>query len=68
MQHGEFMHVIHHYIFFGNPALVTAQVPHTSMGGSYNLCVAAHYFLWTALTLLAFGAGYVFSLDRNATN
>lgn len=30
---------------------------HTSMGASYHLCVAAHYFLWTALTALAFGAG-----------
>ena len=30
---------------------------HTSMGYSYHLCVAAHYFLWTALTLLAYAVG-----------
>lgn len=38
---------------------------HTSMGASYHLCVASHYFLWTALTILAFGAGWVFSKGRN---
>jgi len=36
------------------------QLPYTSLGASYNLCVAAHYFLWTALTALAFGVGYTY--------
>jgi len=40
------------------PNIASDDYPHTSMGASYHLCVAAHYFLWTALTLLAFGAGY----------
>jgi len=53
--------------YFPNP-LNILDGPHTGLGGSYNLCVAAHYFLWTALTLLAFGAGYTFSADRNQTN
>jgi hypothetical protein len=35
----------------------TLASPHTSMGYSYHLCVAAHYFQWTALTLVAFVAG-----------
>ena len=39
--------------FFG----VAADTPHTSMGYSYHLCVAAHYFLWTALTILAYAVG-----------
>ncbi len=43
----------------------TADVHHTSLGASYNLCVAAHYFLWTALTALAFGAGYGIGGDQN---
>jgi hypothetical protein len=38
---------------------------HTALGASYNLCVAAHYFLWTALTALAFGAGYAFGGGQN---
>ena len=38
---------------------------HTGLGASYNLCVAAHYFLWTALTALAFGAGYAFGGGQN---
>ncbi|UJR33346.1 hypothetical protein I4U23_020795 [Adineta vaga] len=40
---------------------------HTSVGSSYHLCVAAHYFLWTALTLLAFGAGFFVGAERNET-
>lgn len=43
----------------------TADSPHTSMGYSYHLCVAAHYFLWTALTLVAFAAGHYLEIDRN---
>jgi len=39
---------------------------HTSLGYSYNLCVAAHFFLWTALTLIAFGAGHNMGSERNA--
>jgi len=35
------------------------------MGYSYNLCVAAHYFLWTALTILAFSVGHAFGKSRN---
>jgi hypothetical protein len=50
------------------PLIESVAVPHTSMGASYNLCVASHYFLWTALTILAFGAGYAFSAGRNTTN
>lgn len=38
---------------------------HTLVSYSYNLCVAAHYFLWTALTLLAFGVGYNVNHERN---
>jgi hypothetical protein len=51
------------------PLLVapTNYSAYTALGSSYNLCVAAHYFLWTALTILAFGAGYIVSADRNAT-
>ncbi|CAF4757948.1 unnamed protein product, partial [Rotaria magnacalcarata] len=44
---------------------VSANLPHTTIGYSYNLCVASHYFLWTALTLLAFGVGYTFAEDRS---
>lgn len=39
---------------------------HTSMGYSYHLCVAAHYFLWTALTLVAFAIGQHWGTERNA--
>lgn len=35
----------------------TSSTPN-SIGYSYNLCVACHYFLWTALSILAFGTGY----------
>ncbi|UJR13854.1 hypothetical protein I4U23_000864 [Adineta vaga] len=38
---------------------------HTSTGYSYNLCVAAHFFLWTALTLVAFGVGHYWGTERN---
>jgi len=41
---------------------------HTSMGYSYNLCVAAHFFLWTALTLVAFGVGHYWGSERNAAS
>lgn len=44
--------------FFPYSERANEDLAHTSMGASYHLCVAAHYFLWTALTLLAFGAGY----------
>jgi hypothetical protein len=40
-------------------------VSYTSMGYSYNLCVAAHYFLWTALTILAFSVGHAFGKSRD---
>jgi hypothetical protein len=40
------------------PYVAPANVFYTSMGYSYHLCVAAHYFLWTALTIVAFGAGH----------
>jgi len=40
---------------------------HTSMGYSYNLCVAAHFFLWTALTLVAFGVGHFWGSERNSS-
>ncbi len=40
---------------------------HTSMGYSYNLCVAAHFFLWTALTIVAFGVGHYWGSERNST-
>ncbi|CAF2339106.1 unnamed protein product [Rotaria sp. Silwood2] len=43
------------------------NITHTTVGYSYNLCVAAHYFLWTALTLLAYGVGFKFGQERNAT-
>lgn len=38
---------------------------HTSMGSSYNLCVAAHYFLWTALTIIAAIFGYSLNEKQN---
>ncbi|CAF0829952.1 unnamed protein product [Rotaria sordida] len=44
-----------------------SNVPHTNMGYSYNLCVAAHYFLWTALTMLAYGIGYRDAQARTTT-
>jgi len=47
------------------PVTVTGSVNYTSMGYSYNLCVAAHYFLWTALTILAFSVGHAFGKSRN---
>ena len=53
------------YTFPSLPKDTTAR--HTSMGSSYHLCVAAHYFLWTALTALAFAAGIQFGTDRNVT-
>ncbi|CAF3093076.1 unnamed protein product [Rotaria socialis] len=40
---------------------------HTSMGYSYNLCVAAHFFLWTALTCVAFGVGNYLGAERNSS-
>lgn len=52
---GHYSRTVALYVF---PNVVSDDFPHTSMGASYHLCVAAHYFLWTALTLLAFGAGY----------
>lgn len=39
---------------------------HTSMGPGYHLCVAAHFFLWTALTLLAFAVGHA-SASRDSS-
>lgn len=39
---------------------------YTSMGYSYNLCVAAHFFLWTALTIVAFGVGNHWGAERNS--
>jgi hypothetical protein len=41
---------------------------YTSMGYSYNLCVAAHFFLWTALTLVAFGVGHFWGSERNTSS
>ena len=45
---------------YGFPTQISSSlsVHYTSMGSSYHLCVAAHYFLWTALTILAGGVGY----------
>lgn len=39
---------------------------HTSLSYSYNLCVAAHFFLWSALTLVAFGVGHYWGSERNS--
>ncbi|CAF1068864.1 unnamed protein product [Adineta steineri] len=50
--------------FFPNSPTIDA---HTSLGYSYNLCVAAHFFLWTALTLVAFGVGHFWGSERNST-
>ncbi|CAF3378871.1 unnamed protein product [Rotaria socialis] len=44
------------YTFPSTPPASLAN--HTAMGSSYNLCVAAHYFLWTALTIIAAAFGY----------
>lgn len=52
------------YVF---PYLGTGITRYTSMGYSYNLCVASHYFLWTALTLVAFGVGHYWGSERNAS-
>ncbi|CAF0741172.1 unnamed protein product [Rotaria sp. Silwood1] len=49
------------YLF---PAPAT-NMTHTTVGYSYNLCVAAHYFLWTALTILAFGVGLRVPREQN---
>ena len=38
---------------------------HTSMGSSYNLCAASHFFIWTALTLIAFATGHAWGSQRN---
>lgn len=38
---------------------------YTDIGYSYNLCVASHFFIWTALTLIAFGVGYHWGSERN---
>lgn len=53
-------------LLYFHPAFANSLITlrYTSMGAGYHLCVAAHYFLWTALTLLAFGAGYKAS-ERN---
>ena len=51
------------YLFPNSGSLVST---YTSMGYSYNLCVAAHFFLWTALTLVAFGVGHYWGAARNA--
>jgi len=53
------------YFFPAYPPVTSTDIRHTGLGNSYNLCVAAHYFLWTALTVLAFGAGYAYNADRN---
>jgi hypothetical protein len=50
------------YAFPNTPPSIT----HTSMGYSYNLCVAAHFFLWTALTIVAFGVGHQWGAERNS--
>lgn len=47
--------------FFPSNSTITS---YTSMGYSYNLCVAAHFFLWTALTFVAFGAGHHWGAAR----
>jgi hypothetical protein len=53
------------YFFPAYPPVTSTDIRHTGLGASYNLCVAAHYFLWTALTVLAFAAGYAYNADRN---
>ena len=55
------------YLYYFPSLAPGIDLHHQSMGASYHLCVAAHYFLWTALTVLAFAAGYTFNGERNAT-
>ena len=55
-------------VLFLFPFPVSSEVRHTSMGASYNLCAASHYFLWTALTLLAFGIGASFGQPSPSSN
>lgn len=52
------------YLFPTSNYLTTS---YTSMGYSYNLCVAAHFFLWSALTLIAFGVGHQWGSERNSS-
>lgn len=52
------------YLFPSVTTLPTG-LTYTSMGYSYNLCVAAHFFLWTALTLVAFAVGHHWGSARN---
>ena len=47
------------------PYSASADAFHTSMGYSYHLCVAAHFFLWTALTIVAFSVGDYWGSERN---
>lgn len=49
------------------PAKAATEL-HTSLGYSYNLCVASHFFLWTALTLVAFGVGHFWGAERNSSS
>ena len=49
---------------WGFPYNTTIPTPHTSMGSSYNLCVAAHYFLWTALVMIAYDLGQLRGEDQ----
>jgi len=52
---------------YNHPAMnYDEKTHHTSMGPGYHLCVAAHYFLWTALTLLAFAVGHA-SASRDSS-
>ncbi|CAF3610280.1 unnamed protein product [Rotaria sp. Silwood1] len=53
------------YLF---PQSAPETTQYTSMGYSYNLCVAAHFFLWTALTLIAFGIGHFWGSERQASS
>lgn len=45
-------------LYFHPRFIIPSGFSYTSMGPAYHLCVAAHYFLWTALTILAFAVGY----------
>lgn len=47
------------------PTVVSDDSKHTSMAYSYHLCVAAHFFVWTALTLVAFSVGHYWGSERN---
>ena len=49
------------------PIPADSNAHHTSMGPGYHLCVAAHYFLWTALTIFAFGVGAAFAAPSGST-